>query len=146
MSEHRRAHIHAPAHLGDKIADKVTAAIGSWRFIIIQSTLLFFWLIFNIVGIFGLRWDPMPFILLNLMLSFQAAYTGPVVMMSQNRQAAKDRLRDDTEAQEVADILNNHQELLDINRKLYALQQQQMEILTLLKEQPPTPRKRGYLI
>jgi uncharacterized membrane protein len=80
---------------GDKIADTVTATIGSWRFIIIQSLVLATWITINsIAAAFHLKWawDPYPFILLNLALSFQAAYSAPFVMMSQNRQAAKDRL------------------------------------------------------
>jgi len=76
---------------GQKIADTVASTVGSWRFIIIQSCILAVWLILNITGIV-FRWDPYPFILLNLMLSFQAAYAAPFVMMSQNRQAEKDRL------------------------------------------------------
>lgn len=76
---------------GDKIADAVAATVGSWRFIIIQSCLLLAWLIINSIA-WALRWDPYPFILLNLALSFQAAYSAPFVMMSQNRQAEKDRL------------------------------------------------------
>ncbi len=77
--------------IGQKIADGVAATVGSWRFIIIQSCILAFWLALNITGIV-FRWDPYPFILLNLMLSFQAAYAAPFVMMSQNRQSEKDRL------------------------------------------------------
>jgi uncharacterized membrane protein len=80
---------------GERIADDVTARVGSWPFIIIQSLLLLMWLVAN--GFLIHSWlgdkpfDPFPFILLNLLLSFQAAYTGPVVMMSQNRQSARDR-------------------------------------------------------
>jgi len=77
--------------VAQKVADKVAATVGSWRFIIIQSFILAVWLALNITGIV-FRWDPYPFILLNLMLSFQAAYAAPFVMMSQNRQAEKDRL------------------------------------------------------
>lgn len=77
--------------VGQKIADKVAGTVGSWRFIIIQSIILALWLVLNITGII-FRWDPYPFILLNLMLSFQAAYAAPFVMMSQNRQSEKDRL------------------------------------------------------
>lgn len=77
--------------MGDRIADVVSATIGSWRFIIIQSCLLAVWIALNVTAIIY-HWDPYPFILLNLMLSFQAAYAAPFVMMSQNRQAAKDRL------------------------------------------------------
>lgn len=86
--------------LGQRVADKVAAAVGSWPFIIIQSLMLFAWMAFNVYLAamehthpgFLKSWDPYPFILLNLVLSFQAAYTGPVVMMSQNRQSEKDRL------------------------------------------------------
>lgn len=77
---------------GDRIADAVADYIGSWRFIILQSVLLMIWMILNIVA-WVHHWDPYPFILLNLALSFQAAYSAPVIMMSQNRQEKKDRLR-----------------------------------------------------
>ncbi len=76
---------------GHYLAEWAVQAIGSWRFIIIQSVLLVVWTIVNIVAWFE-HWDPYPFILLNLFLALQAAYTGPVIMMSQNRQAARDRL------------------------------------------------------
>ncbi|MGC1244693.1 MAG: DUF1003 domain-containing protein [Spirulinaceae cyanobacterium] len=75
---------------GERLADNFAATMGSWRFIIIQSVLLFFWVVANIVA-FIKHWDPYPFILLNLMLSFQAAYAAPIIMMSQNRQATIDR-------------------------------------------------------
>ena len=77
--------------MGQRIADNVASTVGSWRFIIIQSSLLALWIIINCIAWIS-HWDPYPFILLNLALSFQAAYTGPFVMMSQNRQAVKDRL------------------------------------------------------
>ena len=81
--------------VGERVADGVAATVGSWPFIVIQSVLLAAWIVVNAVvlgrWIAGKPFDPYPFILLNLVLSFQAAYTGPVVMMSQNRQAAKDR-------------------------------------------------------
>ena len=79
-----------PISVGQKIADKVTATIGSWRFIIFQSSAIFIWISGNsIVG--PSAWDPYPYILLNLLLSFQAAYTAPAIMMSQNRQSELDR-------------------------------------------------------
>ncbi|MCL4425091.1 MAG: DUF1003 domain-containing protein [Firmicutes bacterium] len=77
--------------LGDRVADTVTRFIGSWGFLLIQSALLIAWITMNILA-WVRHWDPYPFILLNLILSFQAAYTAPVIMMSQNRQATKDRL------------------------------------------------------
>jgi uncharacterized membrane protein len=76
--------------LGQKIADKVAATMGSWRFIIIQTTILLFWIVLNVTA-FIEKWDPYPFILLNLALSFQAAYAAPFIMMSQNRQQDIDR-------------------------------------------------------
>jgi uncharacterized membrane protein len=76
---------------GDRIADIVAASVGSWSFIIIQSFLLVVWMILNVAA-YMRHWDPYPFILLNLVLSFQAAYSAPFIMMSQNRQAATDRL------------------------------------------------------
>jgi uncharacterized membrane protein len=64
--------------------------MGSWRFIIIQSSVLVAWITLNVVAVMH-RWDPYPFILLNLALSFQAAYAAPFIMMSQNRQQQIDR-------------------------------------------------------
>ncbi len=77
--------------LGQRIADLVADTMGSWRFIIVQSSLLAIWITLNVTAWIQ-RWDPYPFILLNLMLSFQAAYAAPFIMMSQNRQASKDRI------------------------------------------------------
>src|SRR3984893_17152278 len=87
------AALRAPHELtmGQRVADTVAAAMGSWRFIIIQSTILLVWIVLNITA-YVHRWDPYPFILLNLALSFQAAYAAPFIMMSQNRQSSKDRL------------------------------------------------------
>ena len=76
--------------LGQRIADDVAAMMGSWTFIIIQSGLLFIWIVLNITA-YVQQWDPYPFILLNLALSFQAAYAAPFIMMSQNRQQDIDR-------------------------------------------------------
>jgi uncharacterized membrane protein len=76
--------------LGQRLSDAVAEIIGSWRFIVIQSGILTIWIGLNITA-FIQHWDPYPFILLNLVLSFQAAYTAPIIMMSQNRQADIDR-------------------------------------------------------
>ncbi len=76
---------------GQRVADWFANVIGSWPFIIIQSVILCIWIVLNVVGWIK-AWDPYPFILLNLALSFQAAYAGPIIMMSQNRQNDKDRL------------------------------------------------------
>ena len=78
------------ATLGQKISDQVAKTVGSWRFIFIQSVCICAWITFNSVHKTN-QWDPYPFILLNLLLSFQAAYTAPVIMMSQNRLSEIDR-------------------------------------------------------
>lgn len=78
--------------LGQRVADLVAATMGSWGFIIIQSIILCAWIAANVMVYFQhWRWDAYPFILLNLVLSFQAAYAAPIIMMSQNRQADIDR-------------------------------------------------------
>ena len=77
--------------LGQRAADRVATLVGSWRFIIVQSCLLTLWGLLNVTA-WWRHWDPYPFILMNLLLSLQAAYTAPVIMMSQNRLAERDRL------------------------------------------------------
>jgi uncharacterized membrane protein len=121
--------------LGQRIADAVASTMGSWRFIIIQSCLLILWISLNIVAWVS-HWDPYPFILLNLALSFQAAYAAPFIMMSQNRQASKDRL-----AAEIDHQVNNKAEvevglmlrrLDDLERTIH---QHNVEMQALLKAQ-----------
>ena len=77
---------------GERVADSVAKAIGSWPFIITQSIILAIWVTLNVIA-WVKHWDPYPFILLNLALSFQAAYASPIIMMSQNRQARLDERR-----------------------------------------------------
>ena len=81
-----------PARLttGQRIADAVATVMGSWPFIIIQSAFLLLWIALNVTAYIQ-QWDPYPFILLNLVLSFQAAYAAPFILMSQNRQQDIDR-------------------------------------------------------
>ena len=77
---------------GARIADAVAGFIGSWRFIIIQSAIFVVWVIVNTLWLFeGYQWDPYPFILFNLFMSAEAAYSSPLILMSQNRQAERDR-------------------------------------------------------
>jgi len=93
--KHRGAGDAVPASrqltVGQRIADIVAATMGSWRFIIIQSAILLVWIVLNVTAYIQ-KWDPYPFILLNLALSFQAAYAAPFIMMSQNRQQDIDRM------------------------------------------------------
>lgn len=78
-----------PLTIGQKVSDAVAKTVGSWKFIISQSILISAWIFYNAIN--SNTWDPYPFILLNLMLSFQAAYTAPAIMMSQNRFSEIDR-------------------------------------------------------
>jgi len=78
--------------VGQRVADKVAAGMGSWRFIIIQSCILLTWIVLNTIQLFFKPFDAYPYILLNLTLSFQAAFAAPFILISQNRQAQKDRL------------------------------------------------------
>ena len=82
---------HDEATFGESLADAIASGIGSWRFLIIQTVAVLCWVTFNVIGLVN-HWDPFPFILLNLLFSVQAAYTGPVLLLAGNRQAQKDRL------------------------------------------------------
>src|SRR5260370_3727520 len=133
--------------VGQKVADVVAANMGSWRFIIIQSVLLAAWILYNVVTVILtflhiVPFDPYPFILLNLALSFQAAFAAPFIMISQNRQAEKDRLtaqndyvtdcKGEEEVRHIMDHLDHQdalilqivQNLQDQNKKLEAQHQQ----------------------
>jgi uncharacterized membrane protein len=128
--------------LGQRIADRVAMVVGSWTFIIVQSVLLVVWMAVNVYLMakassdpdFLTSWDPYPFILLNLVLSFQAAYTGPVVMMSQNRQNEKDRMMAQSDfevnrkAEEEIEVIMKHlahqdKLILDATHRIEALRQ-----------------------
>jgi uncharacterized membrane protein len=81
--------------LGDRFADKIAKFGGSWKFIIIFFSILGVWIIVNSITLIKGNFDPYPFILLNLILSCLASIQAPIIMMSQNRQATKDRLQAD---------------------------------------------------
>ena len=83
---------HDEATPGERLADRMANFLGSWKFIIGQSIFMAAWIVFNIVAVFGLKWDAYPFIFLNLVLSFQATYAGPILLLAANRAAQKDRL------------------------------------------------------
>lgn len=118
VRDHSRHHIHKVNTFGQRAADGIANGMGSWTFIIAQSIFVGCWIVLNLVGIIN-HWDAYPFILLNLLFSTQAAYAAPIIMMSQNRQAQKDHLRDDHEAAEV--------------EVLFQINQHQLEILHLLR-------------
>lgn len=110
--------------LGEKLADGTARTLGSWPFIIGQTVVVALWVALNVTAVVR-HWDPYPFILLNLMFSVQAAYAAPVIMMSQNRQADRDRYqaRSDYETNvkaecEVEDLQARLGEVLDILRRI----------------------------
>lgn len=85
------------AMLGQRLADKVATFGGSWPFILIFGAVLVVWVTTNSISLFATPFDPYPFIFLNLVLSCLAAIQAPIIMMSQNRQSEKDRLRADND-------------------------------------------------
>jgi uncharacterized membrane protein len=111
---------------GERISDSVAALVGSWPFIIVQSIILVIWMALNVTA-YVQRWDPYPFILLNLALSFQAAYAAPIIMMSQNRQAAIDR----NEAKHDYDInIKAELEIELLHQKIDLLRETEIQELT----------------
>ena len=76
--------------VGQRVADWVASVMGSWKFMIFQTIVLVGWVSINVIAVTK-GWDPYPFVLLNLALSFQAAYAAPIIVMSQNRQQDIDR-------------------------------------------------------
>lgn len=122
----------AKMSFGDRIADKVSEVAGSWTFIIIFILFLIGWIVLNMVVFVGEKEiDPYPFILLNLVLSCIAAIQAPIIMMSQNRQAAKDSLRNqndyrtDLKSELILESLHDH-----INEMI----RNQNKIIKMLKE------------
>ena len=108
----------------DKIADKVSEIAGSWGFIILFMLFLFFWVVLNTVILSGDKSvDPYPFILLNLVLSCVSALQAPFIMMSQNRQAAKDSLRNqndyrtDLKSELILESLHDQMDVILRNQK-----------------------------
>ena len=109
---------------GDKIADKISEIAGSWTFILLFILFLLGWIVLNIFILKeGNQIDPYPFILLNLLLSCIAALQAPIIMMSQNRQAEKDSLRNhnyyriDLKSELILEELNDKMELIISNQK-----------------------------
>lgn len=115
----------APFTFAERAADAIASLVGSWPFIIVQSTLLVGWIAFNALS--ANRVDPYPFILLNLLLSTQAAYTAPVIMMAQNRQAEIDRQRniDDYDINRRAEL-----EIETLHEKIDLLREKEIATLT----------------
>jgi CRP/FNR family transcriptional regulator, cyclic AMP receptor protein len=115
---------------GERIADEVARFGGSWRFIISFAVVLIVYTSINI-AIGGKAWDPYPFILLNLFLSMLAAIQAPVIMMSQNRQDTKDRLRGELDF----DVNRRAEsEIQGLARKLNSLSEKMDDVEELIRD------------
>ncbi len=133
---HKNKHA-APPTFADKLADKVAAFGGSWNFIIFFMVVLIIWMLVNVFVLHNKGFDPYPFILMNLILSCIAALQAPVIMMSQNRQEAKDRDRAEHDykvnLKAEVEIRMLHEKLdhilLHQNKRLLQIQEVQMEMM-----------------
>ncbi len=138
--------------IGQKVADKVATIMGSWKFIITQSCILAVWIVLNSIQLFFKPFDSYPFILLNLTLSFEAAFAAPFIMISQNRQAQKDRLMAESDyhcnvkgEDEIRHIMEHldHQDAV-ILQILQHMDAQHKEVLEhLARLDPETARRLG---
>ena len=120
--------------LGQRLADRVAAFGGSWTFIVIFGTVLLSWVVLNsyVLARRGEAFDPYPYILLNLFLSTIAAIQAPIIMMSQNRQASKDRL---DAAHDYEVNLKAELEILSLHEKLDNLREQKWEDLIRIQQE-----------
>jgi len=115
---------------GQRVADGVAKAMGSWPFIIAQTIFVVFWIALNLVAFFK-HWDPYPFILLNLMFSVQAAYAAPVIMMSQNRAAERDRFQANADYET---NVKSEAEIEDLQRTLSRIELEKLDRIIALLE------------
>ena len=111
---------------GQKISDKVARFGGSWKFIILFGIILAFWIVFNVIALTAYRFDPYPFILMNLILSCVAALQAPIIMMSQNRQEEKDRMRSEND---YLINLKSEMQIRSLNQKIDLLLEEQIQTL-----------------
>ena len=116
---------------GQKISDKVARLGGSWKFIIAFTIVLFIWILFNSLALTTFRFDPYPFILMNLILSCIAALQAPIIMMSQNRQEEKDRMRAENDYMV---NLKAELEVRSLHEKMDLLLEEQMKTLYVIQE------------
>lgn len=116
---------------GQKISDKVAQFGGSWKFIILFGIVLTVWIVFNVFALGAYKFDPYPFILMNLILSCIAALQAPIIMMSQNRQEEKDRMRSEN------DYLINlkaEMQIRSLQQKMDLLLEEQIQTLFATQE------------
>jgi len=91
----------SPEAFGD-FAEAFARFMGTARFILYMTMFVIVWVVLNLVGLYGFRWDPYPFILLNLFFSTQASYAAPLILLAQNRQEARDRVALNQDRQQAA--------------------------------------------
>ncbi len=108
------------APVGARVADRVTAFLGSWRFIVLQTVIVVLWIAVNLYHLFNATFDPYPFILLNLAFSTQAAYAAPLILLAGNRTALRDRLTLEHAAAETDLAERQNSELLTADREIIA--------------------------
>lgn len=138
MAEDVNSHMHWwNLHLkdltaGDLIADKIVNFIGSWKFIIAQSGIFVVWVLVNTLTLFGaIHFDPYPFILFNLFMSAEAAYSSPLIMMCQNRQASRDRHQAEVDYQTT---LQAKEEIEQLQLSLSRIETEKLDqIITLIQ-------------
>src|SRR5437762_4578281 len=131
---------------GERLSDRIASFGGSWRFISLFGGVLFAWIILNGILLLNHGFDPYPFILLNLILSCLAAIQAPIIMISQNRAEARDRLRAENDykvnLKAELEIRHLHEKIDHLLRKqynrLFEIQQIQIELLEEISQ-----RKRG---
>ncbi|MGE5446696.1 MAG: DUF1003 domain-containing protein [Ignavibacteriales bacterium] len=149
LSENLNTEFESKLTLGERIADNVAKFGGSWRFIISFGVFLVLWMIINSIVLLRRPFDPYPFILLNLILSCLAAIQAPIIMMSQNRQEAKDRLRSEHDYRvnlkaelEIRHLHAKMDQLLTHQwNRLLQIQQIQVELIEEIVEK--TPQRQG---
>lgn len=132
VSKNINTEFHDNRTRGQKLADQVAEFGGSWRFIIICAVALAVWISINTVILATGAIDPYPFVFLNLMLSMLAALQAPIIMMSQNRQAAKDRL---AAANDYEINLRAELEIIRLHEKIDLMQSEQLGLLIKSQEE-----------
>ncbi len=142
--------MHPPKEMlttGQQVSDKMARFGGSWKFIIFFMILLMVWIVYNALAPTGRQFDPYPFILMNLVLSCIAALQAPIIMMSQNRQEDKDRMRAENDYMinmkaelEVRSLHRKIDLLLEEQIKtLFEVQQKQMNMLDAIEKKLKKP-------
>ena len=118
-------HLHSQEHLRGafgndafgQAAERGARFFGTPKYIVGQSLIVVAWIVVNAIG-WSLRWDPYPFILLNLAFSTQAAYAAPLILLAQSRQAARDQAHAESSAKHMEELARQQERLLDENTKL----------------------------